>query len=379
MFLLMLVFFWLENSGLTLIKAQEYDQASDCLYEYGVGLYRAGNTADAIHEFKKCLMVNPANLKCRTYLDLISAGPKPVPKLAPLEKEIHPPQKISSRIRIKLSFTHNIQACVNKEVSFYARVSPEKEANSLNYAWDFGHGTSASGSKATKIYSAPGLYYVRLDAYDESMGRIIRSVQNRVRVYSPPLAEAGEDKVICLGRSVILDGSKSMVTNSIERCFNCDLLTYTWDFGDGTPQVKGVKVSHTYGRPGNYKATLTVQDGKGRKCSISKDNVSVLVNARAALVLIGVRNACVAKSTNFVSFLNASESYYLNKDALKYTWDFGDGDIAKGAQVTHVYKKGGKYKVMLKVDDNSGTNCGSSTASMEVSVSEEPVSIMKVR
>jgi glucose/arabinose dehydrogenase len=43
-----------------------------------------------------------------------------------------------------------------------------------------------------------------------------------------------------------------------------DPLTYTWDFGDGTPAAVGAaSISHTYTTGGSYKAKVTVTDGKG--------------------------------------------------------------------------------------------------------------------
>lgn len=42
-------------------------------------------------------------------------------------------------------------------------------------------------------------------------------------------------------------------------------LTYTWDFGDGTPLVEGQSVKHTFANSGEYQATLTVVDGFGAK------------------------------------------------------------------------------------------------------------------
>jgi glucose/arabinose dehydrogenase len=42
-----------------------------------------------------------------------------------------------------------------------------------------------------------------------------------------------------------------------------DFLTYTWAFGDGTPNATGPNVNHTYATAGVYTATLTVNDGRG--------------------------------------------------------------------------------------------------------------------
>ncbi len=42
-----------------------------------------------------------------------------------------------------------------------------------------------------------------------------------------------------------------------------DTLTYTWDFGDGSPVEHGVLASHIYASSGVFSARLTVDDGNG--------------------------------------------------------------------------------------------------------------------
>lgn len=44
--------------------------------------------------------------------------------------------------------------------------------------------------------------------------------------------------------------------------------SYTWDFGDGTPQVNGAQVTHAYTQPGTYQVCLFVEgeDGECEKC-----------------------------------------------------------------------------------------------------------------
>jgi glucose/arabinose dehydrogenase len=42
-----------------------------------------------------------------------------------------------------------------------------------------------------------------------------------------------------------------------------DALEYSWNFGDGSPVVDGVQVMHTYAGPGQFTATVTVDDGRG--------------------------------------------------------------------------------------------------------------------
>jgi PKD repeat protein len=54
--------------------------------------------------------------------------------------------------------------------------------------------------------------------------------------------------------------------------------------------------------------------------------------------------------------------------AVKYEWDFGDGETANGAEVTHTYTRTGTFKVTLTVTDSAGRK-GSATESVKVNES----------
>ncbi|KSW12473.1 hypothetical protein CF15_07055 [Pyrodictium occultum] len=58
-------------------------------------------------------------------------------------------------------------------------------------------------------------------------------------------------------------------------------------------------------------------------------------------------------------------SYDPDGNITEYHWDFGDGTVASGAIVTHVFEKPGVYNVTLTVVDNTGLR-GSKTAAIEV-------------
>lgn len=70
--------------------------------------------------------------------------------------------------------------------------------------------------------------------------------------------------------------------------------------------------------------------------------------------------------TSEVTFTSTSS------DAFLYQWDFGDGTIASGPTVTHVYTKGGTMKVRLTVAGRGGTT----TSEVKEIVIASPLSIV---
>jgi len=76
------------------------------------------------------------------------------------------------------------------------------------------------------------------------------------------------------GIATTFDGSLS---SSLTFQIGCPshIETYTWNFGDGTGAT-GKQVKHTYTRPGNYTATLTVDSGAAW-CNTSTDSEVVRV------------------------------------------------------------------------------------------------------
>lgn len=74
----------------------------------------------------------------------------------------------------------------------------------------------------------------------------------------PPVARLTAPAQAQVGEAVPLDASASSDPDG-------DALSYSWDFGDGTPPAKTTfaRATHSYARVGNYTAKVTVDDGKG--------------------------------------------------------------------------------------------------------------------
>jgi len=104
------------------------------------------------------------------------------------------------------------------------------------------------------------------------------------------------------------------------------IVSYEWDFGDGTTG-NGIVTSHTYTEPGTYKAMLTVKDEAG-----NSDTDSITVNVEAVPIafpwwIVGVVVAVVVSAAalalwrrrggrsglNHLFLLGSSHTKYIEK------------------------------------------------------------------
>jgi len=125
------------------------------------------------------------------------------------------------------------------------------------------------------------------------------------------------------------------------------ITNYTWGFGDGSIAY-GKVVKHRYEYDGVYIVNLTVVDNEGAAAWTTKQ-IEVFNVAPVADFDFTPSNPIVGKSIQF-----NSTSYDLDGFIANYTWDFGDGSIGYGENVSHVYVNEGSYLVNLTVRDDNG-------------------------
>jgi PKD repeat protein len=261
----------------------------------------------------------------------------------------------------------NISKCLpsaeDYAVTFDASKSSDKDQDTLSYSWDFGDGESAQGKTITHTYAKGGIYTAKLRVDDgKNLPCSVSEEVVTVTLNRQPVASAGEDKTSCIGSEVVFDASGSTDTDN-------DELTHAWDFGDGETS-KDSNVRHIYEKPGNYRAVLTVDDGRQMSCSTSTDSVNVSVNAAPTAILENVKPICLGKTAAF----DASKTVRRSDYDYKFVWDFGDGTIEEGtAKAVHEYKKGGKFTVKVTADDKRNTPCSSDFASTDILVNTAPV------
>ena len=131
--------------------------------------------------------------------------------------------------------------------------------------------------------------------------------------------------------SDFLEGSEvSFTADSSDPGVN-DILSYSWNFGDGSDNVTEINPTHTYGDDGTYTVTLVVCDDSDDCVSTSSDfNVSNIPPTIDGMQMkdpedTGFQrdNYRVNETVEFAAQIN--EDIDLN---ITFTWDFGDGSTS---------------------------------------------------
>lgn len=142
------------------------------------------------------------------------------------------------------------------------------------------------------------------------------------------------------------------------------VVSYRWEFGDGTAAATGETVAHTWQTAGSYTASVTVTDDKG---ATSTDQARVTVSNSGTPNLPPTARISAPASATVNSSVTFSGTQSSDPDGTiqSYVWAFGDGTSATGPTVTKVYTATGTYNVVLTVTDNRGATA---TASHVVTV-----------
>ncbi len=128
-------------------------------------------------------------------------------------------------------------------------------------------------------------------------------------------------------------------------------LSYRWDFGLGEPSSGGKSRPYVYTEPGSYTASVTLsRDGVSARDEVV---IEVVESGRAPdisneppIVTLTATPDPVAPYT--VAFrADATDP----GDTLAYLVDFGDGEGAVGASVSHTYAAPGTYLATVVVSD----------------------------
>jgi gliding motility-associated-like protein len=251
---------------------------------------------------------------------------------------------------VDFSFSNN-SGCQPLTSTFSAAATPG-DGYITSYFWDFGdgHTLNTTSSTVSNIYNFAGTYSVNVTVTN-SFG-CTGTIQKKNIVTVMPGVTAGffaDSTTLC---SLADPVSFTNTTTGV------GAITYSWSFGDGTTSTSP-NPSHQYSTKGTYTIQLTATSAQGctntvvRSAYIHAADFTPDFNTPPPL--------CSGSGVTFSDFSTPPSSNTL--------WDFGDGQIATGNSVNHLYALGGNYNVTM-----TGTY-GGCLASIQkpVTVSTSPV------
>jgi parallel beta-helix repeat protein len=221
------------------------------------------------------------------------------------------------------------------------------------------HPLSTGEVSGSHAYGDNSEYIISLTVIDDDGDQAV--TMGYVNVMNvPPIADTGGSYIVSEGDDFAFDGTSTYDPGFL------DVLTYIWDFGDGSDPVSGVNLqepTHTYIEDGEYTITLTVTDDDGgfdsTSATVTVINAAPIIDEPLSLPTDPVDIDNVVELTAMFS-----DQGILDTHTAEIDW--GD-DVSTAGTVTeisgsgvgaiagsHYYSEPGVYMVTLTVTDNDG-------------------------
>ncbi|MBJ95578.1 MAG: hypothetical protein CMP23_14035 [Rickettsiales bacterium] len=246
-------------------------------------------------------------------------------------------------------------------LSFAVQAQDSGSSDLLSYHWDFGDGSSSTGSNtAQHIFSDDGSYELVLTVSDEDGGVAIATAIVTIANLAPSIASLSVPSVGSEGSLLSLSASASDVA--------ADTVSYHWNFGDGSQPQVGNPMAYAWPDQGSYIVTLTVLDDDGGSAQLSA-TVEV-ANEPPQIDALVLPSSDLAEGSLLLFSAAASDP---GEDQLTFSWDFGDGSaLLSGASVQHRFIDEGSFQISLSVSDGDG---GTVQQSGSLSIANRPPEI----
>lgn len=141
------------------------------------------------------------------------------------------------------------------------------------------------------------------------------------------------------------DGSTSSTGNSQP------MVSYSWNYGDGSALGSGITTSHSYSTPGSYSVTLTVKSSTGLTGTVTNTVVAKAPHQQPTAV---IASTSVAPNGMTGLFDGTGSTASDGATIVGYAWTFGDGATSTLAKPSHAYASPNTWPVTLAVTDSLG-------------------------
>ena len=158
-------------------------------------------------------------------------------------------------------------------VVFSSEGSYDPDGKVTAFGWDFGDGSTSSEAFPAHTYEKEGIYTASLVVKDDA-GLTSEPAKTQITVTAaptqePPVAVATADVTSGLAPLVVtFSGAGSSDSDG-------KVVTYRWDFGDGSAPSSEMSPTHQYANVGLYVASLVVTDNDGLESTPSQLKIQV--------------------------------------------------------------------------------------------------------
>lgn len=205
--------------------------------------------------------------------------------------------------------------------------------------WNFGdESASVTTWDASHTYAGPGRFTVTLRVTDN----------DGASATATGLAVVGAGSGNTPPSASFTTGCDGLTCQFVDRSADPDgrIMSWSWDFGDGSPLDTSRYPAHTYGGGGRFVVTLTVYDDRGAP---GRATETVTLTEENLPPTAGFTYECADLTCDFTD-----RSVDPDDRIVAYAWSFGNGETSTEQNPSHTFPAAGYYAVTLTVTDNSG-------------------------
>ncbi len=220
----------------------------------------------------------------------------------------------------------------------------------VSYLWDFKDGSPTSNlANPTHTFTVAGTYNVELTVEDaEGLSDTTTvTITANTPTNEPPVAIASADPV---------SGTAPLLVNFTGDSSTDDVgvVSYLWDFKDGSATVADANPTHTFTLAGTYLVELTVEDDEGLT---DMTTVTIVVGTEGNEAPVAVINATPESGSAPLEVAFTATNSTDDGGIVSYLWDFNDGSATSTEMApNHIFTESGTYVVSLTVEDAEGLN-----------------------
>jgi PKD repeat protein len=242
--------------------------------------------------------------------------------------------QVLNNVAPAISFSTD-NACIDNFNTFTASSSDDPSITSWN--WNFGDGNSDAGQTVNHQYDTTGEYKVSL-VIDADNG-CQNNTSQLINIYDPPVADfVISDTFNCTFNEV------QFINNTVYS--NPDsLITWNWDFGDGTGTSNELTPLFSYSTGSDYNVTLTATIP-----GCESDTIQTITITQGPLAAFTYQEPCDGETVLLTNTTLNPEPRSSNP----YLWDFGDGNTSTQESPSHLYDSASTYKVILTAWGENG-------------------------